>query len=130
MELIKKDGLPIKEMLGRAASTAIGFKEAKYHSEKMTYGYGRFDQKYGIAQPHNHAEELVYIVDCKNATIRYGETEQTLCEPVKLTPGDTVWFKENEWHVFGYEDESKFGFIDLLFFYPSAKNIRPEDSDD
>jgi len=124
---VSKNEVPERILKGRAPRTVFGSTDALFESHTMTYGYGRFSPDYDLPDPHVHAEEIIYVDDCKNATIRFGPTEDTMGEPDNLRPGDTLRFDDGEWHVFGYTDVAD-GFIDILFFYPSVGNIRPEDN--
>lgn len=126
MDFIKKEELPQKVIPGRKVWTAFGVG-GLFESNSMTFGYGRFSPEYGTAEPHNHSEELVYVVDCNTAYVRFGSSKNNLGEKIYLHSGETVHFQNLEWHVLGYDD-TKNGFLDVVYFYPTAKNIRPEDN--
>lgn len=126
MDLIKKDKLPRKDIPGRKIWTAFG-AEGIFKSDKMTYGYARFSPESGLAETHNHAEELVYVIDCNTAYTRFGWEKDKLGEKVYLKPGDTLHFENLEWHIFSYDDMET-GYLDILFFYPTLNNVRPEDN--
>lgn len=74
--------------------------------------------------PHNHAEESVVVLACKDAFVRWGSGPDSLEHTVSLQPGDLMHFPELEWHVFGYEAG---GFLDALCIYGQVTNIRPEE---
>jgi hypothetical protein len=124
LKLIKRDDVPANQLVGRLLQKAVG-KESFDESRKMTVGYALYSKKSGVMEPHRHAEELLYILDARNAWMRFGPAMDQLGEPVPFIPGTMVHFAEMEWHVFEYGED---GFVDLIFFYGQVDNIRPEDN--
>ena len=90
----------------------------------MTVSFCRYEAESGPMEPHQHAEETVYILDARGGRIRKGPAKDDLNETVSLEPGTILHFDELEWHVFEYEEG---GFIDAVCIYGQVDNIRPED---
>jgi hypothetical protein len=124
MKVIHRREVPVTSLLGRDLNKAVG-KDGFDASAKMTVGWARYSKKSGVMEAHQHAEELLYIIDAKDAWIRFGPTRDKLGERVPFVPATMIHFPELEWHVFEYADD---GFADLIFFYGQVDNIRPEDS--
>jgi len=108
---------------GRIITKATG-KDSPLLSKKMTMGFGRYCEEAGVMEPHHHAEEIVYVLDCKDAWTRYGGAPDNLLHKLPLEKGMTMLFDELEWHVFEY---GKGGFLEIIFFYGQTDNIRPEE---
>jgi hypothetical protein len=123
MRVIQRSEIPLTALVGRNLQKAVG-KDSHDPSGKMTVGWARYSKKSGIMEPHQHAEELLYILDAKDAWIRFGPDKDKLGERVPFVPGTMIHFPEMEWHVFEYAED---GFADLIFFYGQVDNIRPED---
>lgn len=123
MKLIRRDDLEIQGLPGRGVQKAVG-KDALSASKKMSMGYTRYAAEYGPMEPHQHAEEIVFILSSDRAYFRYGNSKDQLSERIPLEAGMTLHFPELEWHVFEYEDG---GSLDILFFYGQVDNIRPEE---
>lgn len=75
-------------------------------------------------EPHQHAEEVVYIVDAKDGWIRYGAEKDRLGDPVRLEAGMILHNPALEWHVFEYAEG---GYVDIIFIYGQVDRIRPEE---
>jgi hypothetical protein len=122
--VIQKTDLDKSILPGRIIWKAVG-KEGPVVSKKMTVGFGDYyTPDVGPMEPHNHAEECVFIVDAKNATFRYGPEKDKLGEPQPLLPGMLLHFDELEWHVF---EHGEGGFVEIIFIYGQVDNIRPEE---
>lgn len=117
-EDIKKDMLP-----GRILAKTVG-KDSAIDSKKMTVSYVTYSPVSGPLEPHNHAEETVVILDCKNGWVRRGPSKENLNEKYMLQKGTVIYFDELEWHVFGYGED---GYIDALCIYGQVDHIRPEE---
>jgi len=123
MKLIKRIDLK-KEMLpGRMIQKAVG-KDAYSKSKKMTMGFGRYSAESGPMEPHHHAEEIIYVVDAKDAWVRYEGSPESLNKKETLEVGTTLHFPPLEWHVFEYGPG---GYLDIIFFYGQVDQIRPEE---
>ena len=114
---IKKEFLP-----GRMLQKSVG-RDSASSSEKMTVCFARYSAESGPMEPHNHAEETVYIIDADKGWVRIGPSKENLPEKIMLEPGMTLHFPELEWHVFEFASG---GFIDALCIYGQVDNIRPE----
>lgn len=123
MDVITRDGLEALLLPGRVIQTAIG-KNGNIISEKMTMGFAHYSLESGVMKPHNHAEEICYIIDAKNSWVRFGSNELDLNNKVNLEAGMTLHIPTMECHVFEFLDD---GYVDLIFFYSETENLRPED---
>ena len=123
MEAKKKDELFGEKLPGRIITKVVG-KDSPVASEKMTIGFGKYCDEAGPMQPHNHAEETVYIVDARNGWVRYGGEPDCLLHKMELEKGMMLHFDELEWHVFEYGEG---GFVEIIFIYGQTENIRPEE---
>ena len=108
---------------GRVVQNAVG-RNSAVASEKMTVSYCTYSVESGPMAPHNHAEETVVVLDCKDAYVKHGSGPDSLEHTVRLEKGDLMHFPELEWHVFGYDEG---GFVDALCIYGQVTNIRPEE---
>jgi cupin superfamily acireductone dioxygenase involved in methionine salvage len=122
MEILTRQNLKNEILPGRGIQKAIG-KDGYSHSSRMTMGFARYCAEYGTMEPHHHAEEILYIINAKDGWVRFGESKNDLKEKVFLQPGMILHIPEQEWHVFGFEQD---GFVDAIFFYGQVENIRPE----
>ena len=123
MRYFRRDQLEQIRLPGRVIQTAVG-KDAFSRSGKITMGFAHYSAQSGPMEPHNHAEEVVYVVDTKDGWVRYGPEKGQLGEPILLEPGMVLHIPPLEWHVFGYEAG---GFVDLAFIYGQVDHIRPEE---
>jgi uncharacterized RmlC-like cupin family protein len=125
MEHFHRSALDVDELPGRAIQRAVG-KGAHSASGKMTVGFATYAKRYGPMEPHHHAEEVIYVVDAKNAWVEWGPAKDQLTERADLNPGTMLHVPSLEWHVFRTQDD---GFLDIVFIYGQVDNIRPEDSE-
>jgi hypothetical protein len=123
MEIIARRELQENRLPGRIIQKAVG-KDARSRSGRMTMGFGHYSKKSGPMEPHQHAEEICYIIDARKGYIRYGDGKQKLEERIALERGMILHVPELEWHVFEYDGD---GFVDIIFFYGQVDNIRPEE---
>lgn len=123
MDYVKRDQIAQQHLPGRVVQNAVG-RNSAVASEKMTVSFCHYSAQSGPMQPHNHAEESVVVLACKDAYVRYGSGPDTLEHQVELEQGDLMHFPPLEWHVFGYREG---GFLDALCIYGQVTNIRPEE---
>ena len=123
MKILEKENLSEENLPGRTIRKAVG-KEGPSVSSKMTVGFARYSAVNGRMQPHQHAEEVCYILDAENGRVRYGPSPDQLSNTVNLSPGMILHVPPMEWHVFEYEEG---GFVEILFIYGQVDNIRPEE---
>ena len=123
MESFRRNDLEKVMLPGRIIQTAVG-KDGFAKSGKMTVGFAHYSAESGPMEPHNHAEEVVYVVDAKDGWVRYGTEKDKLGDPVPLESGMVLHNPPLEWHVFEYEAG---GHVDIIFFYGQVENIRPEE---
>lgn len=117
MKLVDRKDISKKPLPGRVLQLVTGKEGAVSFSEMITNGFAHYSVESGPMAPHRHAEEIVYILDAKDAYTRYGgfgDDPNELGDPVELKPGMTLHFPENEWHVFGFAEG---GHLDIIFFY-------------
>ena len=123
MDFKKRVEIGENRLPGRVVQNAVG-RSSAVASEKMTVSYCTYSAESGPMAPHNHAEETVVVLDCKDAYVKYGSGPDSLEHMVRLEKGDLMHFPELEWHVFGYDEG---GFLDALCIYGQVTNIRPEE---
>jgi hypothetical protein len=124
MDVLKREELDRVTLPGRTLQKAVGGPgEGKVASAKMTVGFARYSEESGPMEPHQHAEETIYVVGARDGWIRFGPTPQQLGERIALAAGTVLHFPELEWHVFEWDEG---GFVDALYIYGQVDNIRPE----
>lgn len=123
MEYLQRNSIRKNCLPGRVVQNAVGHNSA-LNSEKMTVSFCHYDAESGPMAPHNHAEESVVVLRCKDAYVLWGESPEKLDHRQNLQEGDLMHFPELEWHVFRYETG---GFLDALCIYGQVTNIRPEE---
>jgi len=123
MEIFNRDDLGKIQLPGRIIQKAIG-KDAFSNSSEMTMGFAHYSMESGPMEPHHHAEEVIYVLEARDAWVRFGGEKDHLEEKRLLVVGDILHFPELEWHVFEFGDE---GYLDIIFFYGRVDHIRPEE---
>jgi len=123
MRVLHRGDIAKESLVGRVLQKAIG-KGSASESRKMTVAFAHYSADSGPMEPHQHAEETVYIIDAKDGWIRKGPSKTDLPEKVMVRAGTILHFDELEWHVFEYGGG---GFIDALCIYGQVDNIRPEE---
>lgn len=123
MNVLQKNDYPGVVLPGRIIVKGVG-NDSPIISQKMTVGFARYCIEAGKMEPHNHAEESVYITKSIDAWVRYGDTPACEKGKVPLTEGMLMHFDENEWHVFEYADG---GYLEIMFIYGQVDSIRPEE---
>ena len=124
MDLIRREDVPAQQLPGRVIQSVLG-RDAHVRSGKMTVGFARYAADSGPMQPHQHAEETLFVVAARDGWVRYGEAPDQLGPEIPLQAGLVLHFPELEWHQFGFRGD---GFVDVLFCYGQVDHIRPEDS--
>ncbi len=123
MNIIKREEIPITHLPGRKIQTVAG-KGAFSPSAKMTMGFAHYSDESGPMQPHQHAEEIVYVLDAQDAWVEKGDDPNRLSEPIPIQAGLTLHIPPLEWHVFRWKPGGR---LDILFFYGQVDHIRPEE---
>lgn len=123
MHIIVRKELEQVVLPGRVLQKVVG-KDGRSTSRKMTMGFAHYSAESGPMEPHQHAEEICYIVDANGGWVRFGSSPKHLTTRTALREGMTLHVDELEWHVFEYDTG---GFVDIIFFYGQVDNIRPEE---
>ncbi len=124
MHVVKRPDLDRVKLPGRLLQKAVGGPgEGRVASSRMTMGFARYSAQSGPMEPHQHAEETVYVVDARDGYIRPGTAADRLGDRVRLEAGMILHFPEWEWHVFEWDEG---GYVDALFTYGHVDNIRPD----
>ena len=123
MDYVKRADIAERRLPGRVVQNAVGHSSA-VASERMTVSFCRYSAESGPMAPHNHAEESVVVLDCRDAYVQYGSRPDRLEHTVELQKGDLLHFPPLEWHVFRYREG---GYLDALCIYGQVTNIRPEE---
>ncbi len=123
MNIIQRDQIPITQLPGRKIQTIAG-KGAFSPSAKMTMGFAHYSDESGPMQPHQHAEEIVYVLSAQDCWVQKGDDSARLGEPIPIQAGLTLHIPPLEWHVFRWKPG---GHLDILFFYGQVDHIRPEE---
>ena len=113
MKCFSRDELGKNLLPGRTIQRAIG-NNSFASSQIMTVGFAHYSAEAGAMEPHQHAEEAIYVTDAKNGWVEYGPQKDRLENKVPLTSGIVLHVPKGEWHVFRYSDE---GFVDIVFMY-------------
>lgn len=80
----------------------------------MTVGFAHYSAEAGPMEPHQHAEEAIYVIDAKDGWVEYGSHKNKIDTKVSLASGMVLHVPEGEWHVFRY---AQGGFVDILYVY-------------
>lgn len=123
MNFFQRTDLRMEKLPGRTIQRAVGV-ESRSISENITMGFARYSDESGQMTPHQHAEEIVYILSAKDGWIRFGDDPKFLGEPIPLWPGMVLHVPAFEWHVFEHTPD---GYVDIIFFYGQVDQIRPEE---
>ena len=83
-EAIDKDVLP-----GRVIQRAIG-NNSFSRSQIMTVGFAHYSAEAGPMEPHQHAEEAIYVTGAKDGWVEYGPQKDNLETKVALTSGMVI----------------------------------------
>jgi hypothetical protein len=123
MRSTRRADIPIDALPGRGLRRFVG-RGSAIASEEMTVGTALYADEFGPMEPHNHAEETVYVLEADRAWVRWGPSADDLPNRIDLQAGVVINTPALEWHVFEWEPG---GHVELLFIYGQVDNIRPED---
>lgn len=123
MESAQRKAVPTVRLPGRDIQRIVG-KDAALASGRMTVGSARYSDAAGPMDPHQHAEETIFVLDARDSWTRYGPSPDDLPKRIQLEPGLTIHIPELEWHVFEWEPG---GYAEVIVIYGQVDNIRPED---
>lgn len=125
MKLMKREHLNSEHLVGRVIQKAVG-QDSPSLSSEMSVGFAHYSAKSGNMEPHQHAEEVCYIIDAENGWFRFGPEPNQLGDAIALEKGMILHNPPMEWHVF---ETDKDGFVDIIFIYGQVSNIRPEENE-
>lgn len=123
MEIIKREDVQEIMLPGRKIQKVVGL-DSFSKSNRMTMGFATYSAEAGPMEPHNHAEEICYVISSDKGWLRKGPARDRLEEKISLEAGMTLHIPPLEWHVFEYGPG---GHVDIIFFYGQVTNIRPEE---
>jgi hypothetical protein len=123
MKIILRDELEKQYLPGRIIQKATG-RDSYSPSSKITMGFAHYSEESGPMEPHQHAEEVVYVTGVKDGWVRYGPEKNQLSDRIPLVEGMILHNPPLEWHVFGYDPG---GYVDIIFIYGQVDQIRPEE---
>ena len=121
MKIINKGEAPTQKLQGRYATRIVGkTDDYYYHSDTLHFGHCLFRGDTGPMTPHAHAEECMYILDCKDAWILSGPSQDDMPDRAELEPGMVISMPAAEWHVFRYKEG---GFVEILYCYGDTTEL-------
>ncbi len=112
MKLILRERIKQEFFPGQIIQKAVG-KDGLSLSGKMAMGFERYGSEGGRAEPHNHAEEIVYVLSADGAWVLFGPAKDQLGKRVSISSGVILHFPALEWHTFECMEG---GHADLIFF--------------
>ena len=68
MDFVRREDIRKNELPGRVVQNAVG-RNSAVASEKMTVSFCRYSAESGPMAPHNHAEESVVVLACKDCLL-------------------------------------------------------------
>jgi mannose-6-phosphate isomerase-like protein (cupin superfamily) len=123
MVILEKEKLEQVMLPGRVIAKAVGAGSAS-ESARMTVGFADYHAAAGPMEPHNHAEETVYVICSDRGYVRFGDEKDRLGGRIPLRAGMLLHIPAWEWHVFEYDEGGR---VEILFIYGQADDIRPEE---
>jgi hypothetical protein len=121
MDLIKRENLKEKQLLGRHLWRALG-DDACFNDE-VSVGFALFSLSSGKMKPHKHEREIIYVIGAKGASARFGKSKEKMDDVLALNPGDLLRFHEGEWHIFEMEDKNSYLEIMWMFSKPMNNTV-------
>jgi quercetin dioxygenase-like cupin family protein len=126
MDHVKRSDIPAREMAGRIGAPVFG-ENAYIHADDAFMAYVTFAPKYGTMETHYHDDEMMYVVDSKDAYVRYGASKDKLDGKDQLFPGDLIRARKDEWHRFDFDSDD--GYLDMVIFFATPKPVTINESD-
>ncbi len=117
MKSFYRNEIPKASLPGRLIQRAVG-ADSFSSSPDLTIGFAHYSVESGPMEPHRHAEEVIYVIDCKDGWVEYGPEKDSLPLRLNLACGVILHIPEYEWHAIRYAEG---GFVDILFSYAKAK---------
>lgn len=131
MDYLRREDLDQRQMQGRITCAAFG-KEgiAKVTADDAFFGFATFSPKYGKMKPHYHENEIMYVLDADGASVRFGETQNTMDTKMALKKGDIIRARDGEWHIFEFDHEDSFLDIIAVFAVPLCHTVEPKEQEE
>ncbi len=123
MQIIKRENVQPQDLPGRRIWRIAG-KDSFFESSRISYGFTFYSNEVGQMEPHQHAEEVCFVVYSKGGWARFGQQADALQEKVPLETGMILHIPAHEWHMFSYDEG---GSLEIMFMYGQVDNVRPED---
>jgi len=119
MEYFKREDALRVNASGRLIQRIFGNNSA-CEIDNANMGFAHFsEEEYGKMPCHYHEDEIIYILEVRDAYTEYGETRESMNNRKELKAGDVLRFHNGEFHVFKFT--SKEGYLDILFFFSQGK---------
>ena len=122
MDFIKKSDLPEVVQRARTNWRAIG-GNAKVE-DSASCGFCHFSLENGTMIAHKHEREIMYVVDAKGTTVRFGPESDKMTGSVRAEAGMIMRAADGEWHVFEMDDKDSY--MDIIWFFDVPQNHATE----
>jgi mannose-6-phosphate isomerase-like protein (cupin superfamily) len=113
MESVLRQDVPENRLPGRVIQWLVG-ADTPMPSDEMTVGLVHYSDESGPMEPHNHVEETIFVLEARDAVVRWGAGKDALTETIDLTPGVALHIPADEWHVFEWQPG---GHADVIILY-------------
>lgn len=117
MDYVKRKDIPDFMMLGRKTNVIMGLNGIIRADDAMA-AYATFSPKYGRMESHCHDNEYMYVINAKDAIVKYGNSKDTMTNIETLQAGDIIRPVKGEWHRFDFLSDD--GFVDFLNFFATT----------
>lgn len=120
----REDGLKVNAP-GRLIQRIFGNK-AVCETELANMGFAHFSEaEYGPMSCHYHEDEIIYVLDAKDAYTLYGDSKASMTNRMELCAGDVLRYHAGERHIFKFSTPD--GYLDILFFFSQGTTHVIED---
>lgn len=110
----RNDGVKINAP-GRLIERIFG-KLSASEVENANMGFAHFSEaEHGPMCPHYHEDEIIYVLEAKDAYTLYGQSKDALDGRMELNSGDVLRYHAGERHIFKFTKPD--GYLDILFFF-------------
>ena len=119
MEFFRREDAVEVNASGRLIQRVFGDNSA-CEIDNANMGFAHFsEEKYGKMYCHFHEDEIIYVLDAKDAYVEYGELQDNMPNRKELQAGDVLRFHNGECHVFKFT--TKDGYLDIIFYFSQGK---------